>query len=76
MAVKTSFIDGLLSGITGVGIIRDADTLQKAYPTGRIIVYVKFLLNGKLHETNVIYNSTELAAVLETTIKMYSKYFK
>lgn len=68
-AISTGLKDGILAGITGCGIIRDASTLNKTYATGKVVMDIKYINANKRYDNiSIIFSDVLYAKELKQKI--------
>lgn len=72
-AASTGIKDGIIAGITGCGIIRDASTLTETYATGKVVVDIKFVnLDNQYQTKSIIFSDVLYAKKIKGIIETMS----
>ena len=73
-AASTGIKDGIIAGITGVGIIRDASTLSETYATGKVVADIKFInLDNQYQTKSIVFSDVVYAKKIKGIIETMSK---
>lgn len=72
-AATTGIKDGIIAGITGCGIIRDASTLTETYATGKVVVDIKFVnLDNQYQTKSIVFSDVLYAKKIKGIIETMS----
>ena len=73
-AASTGIKDGIIAGVTGGGIIRDASTLSETYATGKVVVDIKFINLAHQYQTeSIVFSDVVYAKKIKGIIETMSK---
>lgn len=72
-AASIGLKDGIIAGITGCGIIRDASTLTETYATGKVVVDIKFVnLDNQYQTESIVFSDVLYAKKIKGIIETMS----
>ena len=73
-AASTGIKDGVIAGVTGGGIIRDASTLSETYATGKVVADIKFInLDNQYQTESIVFSDVVYAKKIQGIIETMSK---